>query len=532
MNENGPVRSPALRRVTRGLLGLFAVQHIPGAIRPALVKAAITATTVLICCALFGPELGIFGMLGAFVTFWETDRPLWPRVRNTLLVTALIVGSMSFGVAIAPHRWAFVPAAVLIVVVFSMLYNTFMLGRGPSPVLPMYAGIVGAFFGVDQHLGWSLVGLTALAGTITAALLTVPLLFEPHGPEERAVARAKAAVAAYVGLPDDVPDEMRRQIRNTAFAACDSALVTLRSAWPATRNARHHELADTLYEAQSALYSQMLTRLGEDPTLRDDVPRAALVERRPATAYLAYHALHWTSVEWFTSWRMGFVAALGGLVALSTGAGHPYWAILTGVIILNQWSHRATSIRRAGQRTVGTMIGVGATYLLSLLHPNEWWSIVIVLACMTGMNALLALNYAIALIFITPMALVMVESVTGAGAELVSADRFLDTIVGALAALAVTWLTSYRFPRKLALTQSRRTARAIDAVDAVNRAGRAFEPDGHRARVALHYELSQQLAVVERAVNDDPQLADLRASEHALSERGYRALARSWQPTV
>ncbi|MET9328226.1 FUSC family protein [Tsukamurella sp. NPDC003166] len=508
--------------------GFFAPHRTSGVLRPALVKAAITATTVVVCCLLFGPKLGVFGLLGGLVTFWETDRPLWPRVRNSLLITALVVASLAFGVAIAPARWAFVPGAVLIVIVFSMLYSTFMLGRGPSPVLPIYAGVVGAYFGVDQQLGWQLVGLTAFAGLLTTVLLLVPFLVAPHGPEERATARARSAVRAYAELPDDAPATVAQLSRNAAYAAMNDALVTLRSAWPATRGVRHRALGDELFVAQRELVTAMFRRLGNDAPVRTSGPVGSLVLRQPSWRYLAAHALHPDSVQWYTTWRMALAAALGGVASLAVGIGYPYWGILTAVIVLNQWMDRRSALLRAAQRTVGTLLGVGVVFAVSALHPGPWASVAVVLICMTGMYLAFPLNYAWALVCITPMALVLVQAATGAGTVRITSDRFLDTLIGAAAALVVMWVSSLGFPRRLARTQSRRSERAVIAVEHANERGRQFEPDGQHARVALMYELTHHVAVIERAVIDDPKLADLRAPEMRLADRGYAALGRAW----
>ncbi|MFD6277218.1 hypothetical protein ACFWFI_16820 [Streptomyces sp. NPDC060209] len=136
----------------------------------------------------------MISLLGALTTFWATGLPLWARIRNGLLATAVLTASMS-AVLIAPHGCAMVPASVLIILIVSLAYYTFMLTAGPSPVMMFCAAVLGTFFGADQALGRQVVGINAAAALFTSVLLLLPLIFAPHLPERRALARAQNAVA-------------------------------------------------------------------------------------------------------------------------------------------------------------------------------------------------------------------------------------------------------------------------------------------------------------------------------------------------
>ncbi|MEK8144597.1 hypothetical protein NKH18_31780 [Streptomyces sp. M10(2022)] len=56
-----------------------------------------------------------------------------------------------------------------------------------------------------------------------------------------------------------------------------------------------------------------------------------------------------------------------------------------------------------------------------------------------------------------------------------------------------------------------------------------FGVQGRRARAELQYELIHHLSILDRAVRDDPRLADLAADEHLLADEGCTALGRAWQ---
>lgn len=516
---------PAGKRAVYTVREFFAPRHTPGVLGPNLLNAAISACTVVICCLLFGPGLGVIALMGAMLPFWETGRPLWARVRNSLLVSAVLTASMAAGVLVAPYQWAIVPASVAIIVVAGALYYTFMLTPGPSPVMMFYAAVLGTFFGADRQLGWKMVAVTAFAAVLTSLLLLVPLLFDPHGPQRRALAGARAAVRKYREL-GTASEQERRLVRNDAHHAVNHAWLTLQSAWPATRNRRHRDAVTELLKLDRGLAA---TDLGEEAVVRSPAPDAPPLPGRPGPQFLLSHGLRGGSVEWFTAWRMGLAGGIAGYISEAVGMGHPYWAILAATIVINQWMGRLTATRRAAHRTVGTLLGVGVVWMISALHPSPWWTVVAVIVCMTGMYLILPMNYALALICITPMALLAVEA-SDAGATVASLafDRFGDTVIGAAVAVAVTWGTSWVFPRRLVRAQSARSATAIAAAEHAMRTGDPFSAAGRRARAELHYELNQHHSILDRAVADDPRLADLAPAEHRVSDHGYAVLARAW----
>lgn len=513
----------------RGVWGFFAPRYTPGAMSTNLVSATITTVTVVISCLIFGPQLGMISLMGAMTPVWETGRPFWARVRNSVLVSAGLTTSMAVGVLVAPYGWAIIPASVLTILVISLIYYTFVLTRGPSPVMMFYAAILGTYFGAEGSVGWSMVGVTAFASVVASTLLLIPLLFGVRRPEQRAVEAARRAVADYCGITGVDAEEALRQARNVAFQAVNGAGLTLESAWPADRGHRYEALIAELKDIDQKLAQTVIANSGGDVDNRPLSGKTPELTHRPSWGLLLSHSLRGDSVEWFTSWRMAVAAGLAGIVSELMGIGHPYWAILTATIVINQWIGRRSATRRAGQRTVGTVLGVGVVWGISAFEPSPWWIVVAVLICAIGQYLVLPLNYALALTLITPMALLAVEA-GGAGGTVatLSFDRLIDTLIGAGAAVAVTWATSWHSPRRLVRSQSARSAAAIDAVEYLDEHDGPRSIGGRRARAELQYELIHHLSILERAVADDPRLASLAAAEHAVADRGYAALARGW----
>ncbi len=274
--------------------------------------------------------------------------------------------------------------------------------------------------------------------------------------------------------------------------------------------------------------------VGVGADLRDRVasPRAVPLLGRPTARYLVSHAWPFGSVEWFTTGRMAVAAGVAGVVSEMLGLGHPYWAILTAAIVVNQWIDRRAATRRGLQRAAGTLLGVGVALAVALLHPTPWMTVALVILCMIGQYIVFTLNYALALVLITPMALLAVEA-SGVGSSLavLAGDRLADTVVGSAAAIAVTWAASGFMPRRLVRAQSRRSIAAADAVEQADAADGRGALTSRRRRVELQYELTHHMSILERAVADDPRLADVAPVEHAVADRGYAVLARFWGRT-
>ena len=226
---------------------------------------------------------------------------------------------------------------------------------------------------------------------------------------------------------------------------------------------------------------------------------------------------------------MGLTAGAAGCVGYAVGGGHTYWAILTATIVINQWRDRVTTTRRAIDRAGGTALGLFVFWFLSILHLSTWWTVVAVVLCMIGHYLTFAVNYALTLVFITPMALLAIgASGTNAVVTEVTVDRLVDTLIGAGAAVAVTWATGRFFPRRLVRAQSIRTVAAIDALDAHTDTGNHFAQSTLRYHAELQYELTHHQSILNRAVADDPNLTEVAAEEQLVADRGYETLAHAW----
>ncbi|WP_019146083.1 FUSC family protein [Aeromicrobium massiliense] len=121
---------------------------------------------------------------------------------------------------------------------------------------------------------------------------------------------------------------------------------------------------------------------------------------------------------------------VAAVLATALGLGHAYWAAVGGAAATSGPTAGAR-VARAVQRSVGTLMGVVVAAGLLALEPSAAVTILLAIALQVVAELLVGRNYAIALVAVTPLALLMVHlAVPTTTAELVT-DRIVDTVVGA-----------------------------------------------------------------------------------------------------
>lgn len=99
---------------------------------------------------------------------------------------------------------------------------------------------------------------------------------------------------------------------------------------------------------------------------------------------------------------------------------------------------------RAAQRVIGTALGLVLAVALLPLHPRGVVAVLVIVALRIAAELLVGRNYALALIFVTPLALMMGQLVHESPITPLLRDRALDTAVGVVVAAVLTLLTRDR----------------------------------------------------------------------------------------
>ncbi|GHF58941.1 hypothetical protein GCM10017566_35440 [Amycolatopsis bartoniae] len=132
--------------------------------------------------------------------------------------------------------------------------------------------------------------------------------------------------------------------------------------------------------------------------------------------------------------KVGAGVLAAGLLAHFLDLGHPYWTMIAAAAVL-QSTHLNHTLHRTVQRMLGTLAGVVLGGLLLAAHlptPAKLACIVIALLC--GELTVIR-NYALAMLFITPLTLLLSSLLTPPDVLGLASDRLLDTVLGALVGL-------------------------------------------------------------------------------------------------
>ncbi|WP_345437419.1 FUSC family protein [Microbacterium gilvum] len=167
--------------------------------------------------------------------------------------------------------------------------------------------------------------------------------------------------------------------------------------------------------------------------------------RRPASpGTLPGEGPEWPLRHYLVRYGVGVLLA-GGLATLS-GIGHPYWAIVSAVVPMAAASAAGRTLRGV-QRVVGTLLGVLVTGAVLAFDPSPLALIAIVTAMQIGAELFVGRNYGVAMLFITPLALCMVQLGHPLPVAQLVGDRALETVLGVAVALVITLVTRERRQR-------------------------------------------------------------------------------------
>lgn len=145
---------------------------------------------------------------------------------------------------------------------------------------------------------------------------------------------------------------------------------------------------------------------------------------------------------------MFFLAPLiAGLLGQASGLSHSYWAMVAAAAAIAGPNSRAR-LHRGMQRVIGTLGGVLITAFVLSQHPQPWHLVVWVIIFQFLTETYVLRNYAFATLFITPLALLMLQLGHPSSVGTVLTARLAETAIGGAVAIALVLLTRTREERR------------------------------------------------------------------------------------
>jgi len=166
------------------------------------------------------------------------------------------------------------------------------------------------------------------------------------------------------------------------------------------------------------------------------------VPAEPASAEPASAQPRW---QWCPAARYAVAVLLAGAAATAAGIGHPYWSMVAAVAAVTG-ADTTARITRAVQRVAGTLAGVLAAAAILAPHLPVPVLIVVIAALQAATELCVGRNYALAVIFLTPLALAMGTLAQPVGTWTLLHDRAIETVLGAVIGAAVTLAAQVRPP--------------------------------------------------------------------------------------
>jgi uncharacterized membrane protein len=145
--------------------------------------------------------------------------------------------------------------------------------------------------------------------------------------------------------------------------------------------------------------------------------------------------------------RCAVAVLVAGALGVGVGIGHPYWAMVAAVAPLTV-RDVAGQLTRATHRVVGTLLGLLPAALLLGLGLRGIVLVLVVAILQFVTELLVGRNYGLALLFITPLALLMGQAARPVAPVGLLLDRGVETVLGSLVGVGVLLLSHWVVRRR------------------------------------------------------------------------------------
>ncbi|MCM3660225.1 FUSC family protein [Georgenia satyanarayanai] len=486
------------------------------------VRASVAIGAPVTTMTLLGDQpAGLLMGTGAFTVLYAAGRPWRSRLRLLLGVAASFVLCACLGTLASGSAPASVALVVGVATVATFLCHSLRVGVPGAFFFVLVAGL-GGYLPMHGVAPAGFVISTAVGAAFAVVVAMADLAVRPHGPQRDAVARARAAVDAFLSGPRAGEEAYRR-----SAAAGDA----LHHGWATLADGRARgERADALLAelggVQRAYSAHLLPGDAPDPELAAEQAEAPL--GRPTARQLLRHAARWPSNPLQATVRVAVGVAAAGLLASALDVDHVYWTMAATMLVLHTGLDRRGTAVRAAHRLVGTVVGLGIFLLVHVGAADSPWLVVAVVVLLQGLVELfVARAYAVAVVFITPLALTIGTAGTDLSVTPVVSERLLDTAVGVVIGALVPWVVLARgAPRLLAACIARVLVAVATAVEHLG-AGTHRTSAGRHALRDLALTMQEMSAAAGRTLRDDPAgVAPLLALRESTAWLGLTVLAR------
>lgn len=486
--------------------------------------AAVAIPGALVVAAGY-PNAALYVTYGAFAVLYGEGRPY--RVRAAVVATAGLALMLVAGVGVvvgtyAPGGIANKAATILALtaVAVPVVYTVDALRLGPPGALFFVLVCGGALGATEWGVAPERILICAGLGAIAAVIVSMAgAAIDRHKPERVATQRAVDAVDIYAQ-----PGNATVDARHAAGAAISSAWTALHDAGLSHRS--DSPLVNTMLDTHRRFTE---IAVGNKMVLDHLIPGDHVLVVRPSIWYRLRRSVRFRSHATITAGRVGIACLGAGVISAAVGLTRPQWAILSALVIVHMGPDRLHGTVRGLHRFAGTVIGLGLFAVLYQLSPTGYTLIAAIATLQFCTELFLPRNYAVAVMFVTPIALLSAGVVTLQGSVTsIVRDRLAETLIGVAVAMASIYLIAPRAHRRTFAFTEARIRQAALALVAAARAQPAHDAAYAEAR-DLSFELEGAIrAGVDSAHNEPDWLQSYWPAHAALIHHGYDLVAACW----
>lgn len=514
--------------------------HSPGPRWPGALRAALALLIPGSIALLFGFEQEMLLIAaGGFTVIYGEGHPFRKRFQVMLIAGILLATGALSGALVGEVVWSHINAGdshwwLLIIALFTTaiatvgawIQNALRLPPPGSFFIVMVAG--GSTMVAKLGLNPIEVSLWSLIGAATGLTLgMLPMLVNPHRPEQQAVEVLEKAVKDFANSP--APSIAKNHQAETAlstawFALSDAGILS----GGRVRRKNQSDLVARVHRAHTKLaILNTRTKHTESDDISDNpnylnLSRTAIPHSRPSISYRFYRSASLYSHATQTALKVMMASLLCGVAGIALGMGRPDWAIVSALLTLQWGPDKIPGTIRGLHRLVGSMGGI-LLYAVFHLAGVHGLSLLIALAiCQFFAEFFVVRNYALAVIFTTPLALLMGNAVTEPLRD-VMVSRTVEVMLSILFALLVLWFFLPDTEAKHHDRLRRRTHQAMGAL--LGRLLAAKPADALNERRDLQYELLGERRAAQTLSSNYPNQVERIWPEHLRLQRaGYTLL--------
>lgn len=518
--------------INRQLLTFAEVKPAPGRWKFALHVLTIVTVAIAVVSALLGPSMGLIGITGAFLGFIAQARPIRSRMVILAGLNLTYIACVSLGALVGSRPVLLTIALTLIALVTVLGYNS-LVGEPPGAMFLIIGPAIASYL-PTRGVPAGTVILVCAMGCVTSSLtsLLLQLLTRRRHAERDAVDTTREAVSAYLDANRaTIPRYELARLRDQAFASVFGATMILEDAVGREPRVQHWRRMNAELRRLHLAIIQQVARVhlpGREVAVSGVEQRR--YHGRPDARYLLRWGLSRSSLPWLAARRMAVAVFVTCLVSYGLHIGHPYWAAMTAALVMSVTADRLALTHRALHRVAGTVVGIGVFLAIHAAHPSGLVLLAVTLLLIFGIQMLAVRNYALGVIFVTPMALLISTAAsTYQPVGAIAGQRLVETTVGAAISVTVLWVTGRKAPIALVRRQFRRSLYSLQSLLTLISDGEQSTEHGYAARRDLAYEQLQCGQILQIAQTELPrQLADWKLLETSLNEASYIVLAACW----